>query len=99
MLAAVLLEVVEPPGSINLSIDRIANRKTSRLTRKVKDSAVIFFDHIDDIDLVQRTGIIRLPAAGRVKGCPIEQYFIPALAALDVKNPGLEFQQARVRKV
>ena len=67
VLAAVLLQVIEPSRSINYSGDGVARLERACRLDYVVDDVGFIFKHIDDLGLAEPAGIVRLTSPGWIE--------------------------------
>ena len=99
VLPRVLLAMILAPASIHTTFDTLTDRQLP--VHDVDDAAVFFFEHIHDVGIAERPGVVRLAAARRVERGLLE-YDVPAIvrgddarhAAGEVQSSGIGVVQA-----
>src|SRR6185503_6714659 len=79
VLAAMLLQVIEPPRGIDFAGHLRTDRQRTRAGHFVINRTRLILEHVGDFYTGQRPEIVRLTSAGWIKRRPIENYRITAV--------------------
>src|SRR5688500_6138197 len=94
MLSAVLLEVVKTALSVNASFDALPGDDEPGLLDDMKNCSVISFDDVDDSGIIDLAGVVRLPAACRIKSGLVKHQAVCAINAVNADHLCLKLQEA-----
>jgi hypothetical protein len=92
MLPGVLLQVIESPRAIYDPVDDLARVEWTAPGHDVKDGPGLVFEDVYHFCAREPSRIVRLAAARRVEGRPVQHYLVAPVRRLPVEHRGGELQ-------
>ena len=99
VLAAVLLHVIQPPHGVDRTVESLPRGERACALDHMVNSSGFIFEDIDDRSSAERSDIVRLASAGRIKSGLVQHDTMTPFVRLRIYDCGGEFEQAGVAKV
>src|SRR5215813_9700083 len=99
MLTAVLLQVIESTRPVHDACDLFSGTDKPGLGNNVIDNSTFVLEHVHYRSAVERSQVIWLTAAGRVKRRLVKHDAIASIGSRHTENCGLKFEQVRVAEI